>query len=256
MHQTQWDRTVLIRYMKKQTLIINDPDWFIADPDRVIDVPDLEIIAWTEPESHCLWHWFCWGRPVKLAETSELQISKTYTFSPAELSSERGCFCQTFRLAASSETWEKSSFPKSLTKPQGETLGKNNLFQWQKTQLYWNIQAREEKRKFSPTANSLRRRCQRSRTWATAQRAFAEERKWWPKVHQARRDDRFSSQFLCLLLTAAIVPTRPTPRLLCSPLHFFRTGTLVCCKFYGNWVVGLFGGLREELQSHAERKIL
>ena len=30
------------------------------------------------------------------------------------------------------------SFPKSLTKPQGETLGKNDLFQWQKTQLYWN----------------------------------------------------------------------------------------------------------------------
>ena len=37
-------------------------------------------------------------------------------------------------------------------------------------------------------------------------------------VHQARRDDRFSSRFLSLLLTAAIVPTRPTPLLLCSPL--------------------------------------
>ena len=46
----------------------------------------------------------------------------------------------------------------------------------------------------------------------------AEERKWRPKVHQARRDDRFSSRFLSLLLTAAIVPTRPTPLLLCSPL--------------------------------------
>ena len=45
-----------------------------------------------------------------------------------------------------------------------------------------------------------------------------DERKWRPKVHQARRDDRFSSRFLSLLLTAAIVPTRPTPLLLCSPL--------------------------------------
>ena len=44
-----------------------------------------------------------------------------------------------------------------------------------------------------------------ARTWATAQCALAEERKWRPKVHQARRDDRFSSQFLSLLLTAAIV---------------------------------------------------
>ena len=33
----------------------------------------------------------------------------------------------------------------------------------------------------------------------------AEERKWRPKVHQARRDDRFSSRFSSLLLTAAIV---------------------------------------------------
>ena len=81
-----------------------------------------------------------------------------------------------------------------------------------------SCQAREEKRKFSPTATSLRRRRQRSRSWATAQRALAEERKWRPKVHQARRDDRFSSRFLSLLLTAAIVPTRPTPLLLCSPL--------------------------------------
>ena len=81
-----------------------------------------------------------------------------------------------------------------------------------------SCQAREEKRKFSPAATSLRRRRQRSRTWATAQRALAEERKWRPKVHQARRDDRFSSRFLSLLLTAAIVPTRPTPLRLCSPL--------------------------------------
>ena len=81
-----------------------------------------------------------------------------------------------------------------------------------------SCQAREEKRKFSPTANSLRRRRQRSCTWATAQRALPEERKWRPKVHQARRDDRFSSRFLSLLSTAAIVPTRPTPLLLCSPL--------------------------------------
>ena len=39
---------------------------------------------------------------------------------------------------------------------------------------------------------------------------LAEERKWRPKVHQARRDDHFSSRFLSLLLTAAIVPTCPT----------------------------------------------
>ena len=37
-----------------------------------------------------------------------------------------GCFCLPFRLAASSET---CFFPKSLTKLQGETLGKNNIFQ-------------------------------------------------------------------------------------------------------------------------------
>ena len=37
---------------------------------------------------------------------------------------------------------------------------------------------------------------------------------------------------------------------------FFRTGTLVCCKFYGKRVVGLRGGLRAELRSHAGRKIL
>ena len=47
---------------------------------------------------------------------------------------------------------------------------------------------------------------------------FCVERKWRPEVHQARRDDRFSSRFLSLLLTAAIVPTSPTPQLLCSPL--------------------------------------
>ena len=35
---------------------------------------------------------------------------------------------------------------------------------------------------------------------------------------------------------------------------FFRTGTLVCCKFYDKRVVGLFGGLRDESRSHAERK--
>ena len=46
----------------------------------------------------------------------------------------------------------------------------------------------------------------------------ARRRKWRPKVHQAQWDDRFSSRFLSLLLTAAIVLTRPTPLLLCSPL--------------------------------------
>ena len=93
-----------------------------------------------------------------------------------------------------------------------------------------SCQAREEKRKFSPTATSLRRRRQRSRTWATAQRALAEERKWRPKVHQARRDDPFSSRFLSLLLTAAIVPTRPTPLLLCSPLPLSLSDQVWCIQ--------------------------
>ena len=93
-----------------------------------------------------------------------------------------------------------------------------------------SCQAREEKRKFSPTATSLRRRRQRSRTWATAQRALAEERKWRPKVHQARRDDRFSSRFLSLLLTAAIVPTHPTPLLLCSPLPLSLSDQVWCIQ--------------------------
>ena len=93
-----------------------------------------------------------------------------------------------------------------------------------------SCQAREEKRKFSPTATSLRRRRQRSRTWATAQRALAEERKWRPKVHQARRDDRLSSRFLSLLLTAAIVPTRPTPLLLCSPLPLSLSDQVWCIQ--------------------------
>ena len=78
----------------------------------------------------------------------------------------------------------------------------------------WNMRDR----KFLPIAKSLRPRRQRSRTWATAQRTLAEERKWWPNVHQAWRDDRFSSRFLSLLLIAAIVPTCPTPLLPCSRL--------------------------------------
>ena len=100
-----------------------------------------------------------------------------------------------------------------------------------------SCQAREEKRKFSPTATSLRRRRQRSRTWATAQRALAEERKWRPKVHQARRDDRFSSRFLSLLLTAAIVPTRPTPLLLCSPLPLSLSDQVDAFKDVIVWIV-------------------
>ena len=36
---------------------------------------------------------------------------------------------------------------------------------------------------------------------------------------------------------------------------FFRTGTLMCCKFYGKRVVGHRGGLRDELRNHADRKI-
>ena len=66
-----------LNIIKKQTLIINDPGRFIADPDRVVDVPDLEIIAWTKSDSHCLLHWCCLGRPVELAEMSELHMSKT-----------------------------------------------------------------------------------------------------------------------------------------------------------------------------------
>ena len=79
---------------------------------------------------------------------------------------------------------------------------------------------REDKRKFSPTANSLRRRRQRKLHVSYCTAHVPEERKWRPKVHLARWDDRFSSRFLSLdlLLTAAIVPTRPTPLLLCSPL--------------------------------------
>ena len=93
-----------------------------------------------------------------------------------------------------------------------------------------SCQAREEKRKFSPIATSLRYHRQRSRMWATAQRALAEERKWRLKVHQARRDDRFSSRFLSLLLTAAIVPTRPTPLLLCSPLPLSLSDQVWCIQ--------------------------
>ena len=47
--------------------------------------------------------------------------------------------------------------------------------------------------------------------------ALAKERKWRPKVHQARQADRFSSRFLSLPLTAAIVP--PVPPLYCSAPH-------------------------------------
>ena len=80
-----------------------------------------------------------------------------------------------------------------------------------------SCQAREEKRKFSPTATSLRPPSTKSHvSYCTARASRREKRR--PKVHQARRDDRFSSRFLSLLLTAAIVPTRPTPLLLCSPL--------------------------------------
>ena len=54
--------------------------------------------------------------------------------------------------------------------------------------------------------------------------------KWRPKVHQARRDDRFSSRFLSLLLTAAIVPTHPTPLLLCSPLPLSLSDQVWCIQ--------------------------
>ena len=111
------------------------------------------------------------------------------------------------RRLSSKLTWKRQPFAQQLLQRRGNTPFRRP-----------SCQAREEKRKFSPTATSLRRRRQRSRTWATAQRALAEERKWRPKVHQARWDDRFSSRFLSLLLTAAIVPTRPTPLLLCSLL--------------------------------------
>ena len=44
------------------------------------------------------------------------------------LVTEIGLLRLTFRLAASSETWEET-FSKSLTKPQGETFGVKDLFQ-------------------------------------------------------------------------------------------------------------------------------
>ena len=113
-------------------------------------------------------------RPWASEVTSIVTIK--YTFSPAELSSERG---------------EKEVFADSK----------------------------------QPTAPSST-----SRTWATAQRALAEERQWRLKVHQARRDDRFSSLFLSLLLTAAIVPTRPTPLLLCSPLPLSLSDQVWCIQ--------------------------
>ena len=72
--------------------------------------------------------------------------------------------------------------------------------------------------KFLLTALSLRRRCQRNYTWATVQCALADERKWRPKVYQAWQDERSSSHFLSLLLTAAFVPTCPTLLLFSSPL--------------------------------------
>ena len=67
-----------------------------------------------------------------------------------------------------------------------------------------SCQARErEKEVFTDSnLNSLRHHHQRSQALATAQHAITEERKWRPKVHQARQDDHFSSCFLSLLLTA------------------------------------------------------
>ena len=114
-----------------------------------------------------------------------------------------------------------------------------------------SCQAREEKSKFSPTANSLRHRHQRSRTWATAQRALAEERKWRPKVHQARRDDHFSSRFLSLLLTAAIVPTRPTPLLLCSPLPLSLSISPTRCDAFKDVIVWIVHNMLPILGEHS-----
>ena len=49
-----------------------------------------------------------------------------------------------------------------------------------------SCQAREEKRKFPPTAHSLRCRRQRSCTRGVAQRTLGGERKWRPRVHRYR----------------------------------------------------------------------
>ena len=72
-----------------------------------------------------------------------------------------------------------------------------------------SCQTREEKRKFSLTANSLVRRRQGSWMWAPAQRPFAKEKKWRVKVHQAPRNDHFSSRscFCCRQLPMS--PTLP-----------------------------------------------
>ena len=55
-----------------------------------------------------------------------------------------------------------------------------------------SCQAREEKRKFSPTANSLRRHRQQRRTWATAQRALPKRENGGWRYHVLHKNwDKF-----------------------------------------------------------------
>ena len=84
-----------------------------------------------------------------------------------------------------------------------------------------SCQAREEKRKFSPTAHSSAAApplSTLSHVSCCAAHACRGERKWRPKVRPARQVVHSFSRCLSLLMTAAIVPT--VPPLSCSaPSH-------------------------------------
>ena len=80
-----------------------------------------------------------------------------------------------------------------------------------------SCQAREEKRKFSPTAHSSAAALPlstQSHVSCCAAHAYRGEKKWRPKVHPARQVVHPFSRCLSLLMTAAIVPT--VPPLSCS----------------------------------------
>ena len=80
-----------------------------------------------------------------------------------------------------------------------------------------SCQAREEKRKFSPTAHSSAAApplSTQSHVSCCAAHACRGERKWRPKVYPAREVVHSFSRCLSLLMTAAIVPT--VPPLSCS----------------------------------------
>ena len=80
-----------------------------------------------------------------------------------------------------------------------------------------SCQAREEKRKFSPTAHSSAAApplSTQSHVSCCAAHACRGERKWRPKVYPARQVVHSFSRCLSLLMTAAIVPT--VPPLSCS----------------------------------------